>query len=77
MRALIISAKDYFDRYPDGKILSPEGIDIIDKTTYHQPFHHLNHDNGKIDTTIICRKPLTKGFLLWKGFWIFAWRNTQ
>lgn len=51
MRALIISAKDYFDRYPDGKILSPEGIDIIDKTTHHRPFHHLNHDNGKIDTT--------------------------
>lgn len=51
MRALIISAKDYFDRYPEGKILSPEGITIIDKKTGHRPFHHLNHENGKIDST--------------------------
>lgn len=50
MRALIISVKDYFDRYPEGKILSPEGIKIIDKTTGHRPFHHLNHENSTIDS---------------------------
>ncbi len=51
MRALIISVKDYFDRYPNGKILSPEGISIIDKKSGHHLFHHLNHDNNNMDTT--------------------------
>jgi hypothetical protein len=51
MRALLITVKDYYDRYPEGKILSPEGITIIDKTSGHRPFHHLNHSNHKIDTS--------------------------
>jgi len=51
MRALIISVKDYYDRYPEGKILSSEGINIVDKTSGHRPFYHLNHDNKHIDST--------------------------
>ncbi len=49
MRALIISAKDYFDRYPEGLILSPEGLDMV-KNAQHRPFYHLNHSNKVLDT---------------------------
>jgi hypothetical protein len=51
MRALIISVKDYFDRYPQGKILSPEDLYLISSETGHRPFHHLNHDNNHLDST--------------------------
>jgi len=51
MRALIISSKDYFDRYPEGLILSPENISLIVEKHKHRPFHHLNHQNSSIDTT--------------------------
>ncbi len=41
--ALLISVKDYFDRYPDGKILSPVPMNMYLKTHAHRPFHHLEH----------------------------------
>ena len=50
MRALIISVKDYFDRYPEGKILSPVGLPIVSKKE-HRPFYHLNHEDNAIDTS--------------------------
>jgi len=51
MRALIISAKDYFDRYPDGLILSPSDITTITKRHNHRPFYHMDHDKRSIDTS--------------------------
>lgn len=43
MRAMIISAKDYFDRYPDGQILSPS-LKVKMAKKEHRPFHHLEHN---------------------------------
>jgi hypothetical protein len=51
MPALLISAKDYFDRFPQGEILSPEGIHLLGKRHNHRPFHHLNHTDNTLDTT--------------------------
>lgn len=42
MRAMVISVKDYLDRYPDGKILHP-GI-VPAELSDHRPFYHLDHD---------------------------------
>ncbi|MFM9946208.1 MAG: DUF3179 domain-containing protein [Bacteroidia bacterium] len=50
MRALLISVKDYFDRYPEGKILTPLNVSLTNKKS-HRPFYHLNHDNKTLDTT--------------------------
>lgn len=50
MRAQIISAKEFFEKYPDGKILSPKGIKIIDKKSEYPPFY-TNKDNENSDTT--------------------------
>lgn len=50
MPSMLISVKDYFDRYPNGEILSPEGIKIA-KHHRHKPFHHLEHDSEKMSKT--------------------------
>ncbi len=49
MPAMLISVKDYFKRFPDGEILSPEGIELIGKN-HHRPFHHAYHNNQILDT---------------------------
>ena len=41
--ALIISMKDYLDRFPEGKILSPEGLPSFIQANGHNVFHHLEH----------------------------------
>ncbi|MBK8659874.1 MAG: DUF3179 domain-containing protein [Bacteroidetes bacterium] len=41
--ALLISVKDFFDRYPEGKILSPDALNTYIKTHRHRPYHHLEH----------------------------------
>lgn len=41
--ALLISVKDFFDRFPQGKILSPEALNTYMKTHRHRPYHHLEH----------------------------------
>lgn len=51
MRALIISVKDYFDRYPDGWILSPPELKQVAKKHEHRPFYHMDHDSKNFDTT--------------------------
>lgn len=51
MRALIISAKDYFDRFPDGLILSPSDLKTITKRHNHKPFYHMDHDKRNIDSS--------------------------
>lgn len=43
MPSILISVKDYFDRYPDGKILSPEYTEAFYKKHTHRPFHNLEH----------------------------------
>lgn len=48
--ALLISVKDYFDRFPDGDILSPEGITLVDRKE-HRPFYHLEHGHRGLDST--------------------------
>ena len=50
MSALIISAEDYFDRYPDGLILSPVGLELIEDGEMHRPFYHLDHDKSNVDS---------------------------
>lgn len=44
MPSMLISVKDFFDRFPGGKIMSSEGIKIV-KQHHHKPFHHLEHDS--------------------------------
>ncbi len=41
--AMLISVKDFFDRFPDGKILSPEALNTYLATHKHRPFYHLEH----------------------------------
>jgi hypothetical protein len=43
MPALLISMKDFYDRYPEGKVLSPAALDAFRKKNKHRPFHHLEH----------------------------------
>ncbi len=43
LSAILISVKDYFDRYPDGKILSPASMNAYLNKHAHRPFHHLEH----------------------------------
>lgn len=47
MRAMIISVKDYFDRYPDGQILAPAMKVKIGKKV-HRPFHHMEHNHHQL-----------------------------
>lgn len=47
MPSMLISVRDYFDRFPDGQILSPEGIKL-EKSHHHKPFYHLEHDSDKL-----------------------------
>jgi hypothetical protein len=58
--ALLISVKDYFDRYPDGEILSPERFQILGKHHQHRPFHHLNHDNKTLDSAFFLPETVDK-----------------
>lgn len=46
--AMLISVYDYFDRFPHGKILSPEYMDAYISTHHHRPFHNLEHHNSLI-----------------------------
>lgn len=39
--ALLIDVKDFFDRFPDGKILSPIALNAYRKKHIHRPFHNL------------------------------------
>lgn len=44
MPSMLISVKDYFDRFPNGLIMSAEGIHIT-KSHHHRQFYHLEHDS--------------------------------
>ena len=44
--SLLISLKDFFDRYPNGKILSPMAIKQYIQKKGHRPFHHLEHNDS-------------------------------
>jgi hypothetical protein len=50
MPAYLISVKDYFDRFPEGLILSPDNIHLIVDRKHHRPFHHLDHKTKSLDT---------------------------
>ncbi len=50
MPSMLISVQDYFDRFPDGEILSPEVGGILQKHTKHRPFHHAYHNKKTFDT---------------------------
>ena len=43
MRALLISVEDFFDRYPNGKILAPLNLNSMTKKDGHKQFYHLEH----------------------------------
>lgn len=44
--SLLISVKDFFDRFPNGKILSPASLNEYIKKKGHRPFHHLEHGDS-------------------------------
>ncbi len=46
MRALLISVDDFFDRYPNGKILAPLELSVLAKKDGHKQFHHLEHGDN-------------------------------
>ncbi|MCC7299071.1 MAG: DUF3179 domain-containing protein [Bacteroidia bacterium] len=48
--SLLISVKDYFDRFPDGKILSAEGVKLTTKHHKHKQFYHMDHDATHLDS---------------------------
>ena len=48
--AYLISVHDYFDRYPNGAILSPDCMTLHFDKHHHRPFYHLNHDKKHMDT---------------------------
>ncbi|MBL7811068.1 MAG: DUF3179 domain-containing protein [Bacteroidetes bacterium] len=50
MPAWLISVKEYYERFPDGEILSPENMPLLVDKKHHRPFHHLNHDTKTMDT---------------------------
>lgn len=47
MRAMIISVKDYFDRFPEGQILSPD-LNVKVSKSKHRPFYHLEHHPDRL-----------------------------
>lgn len=50
MPSMLISVKDYFDRFPDGLIMSPEGVKLV-KSHHHRAFHHMEHDSSHLEST--------------------------
>ncbi|MCB9252693.1 MAG: DUF3179 domain-containing protein [Flavobacteriales bacterium] len=60
MRALIISVKDYFDRFPDGLILAPVTIKEKDKRNKHRPFYHMDHNSTNFDSAYFLPEVLDK-----------------
>lgn len=50
MPSMLISVKDFFDRFPDGQIMSPEKIKMV-KSHHHRAFHHMEHDSSKLEST--------------------------
>lgn len=48
--ALLISLKDYFSRYPEGEVLSPEYQNLEKKKgNRHRAYHHLEHTSNHLD----------------------------
>ena len=73
MRAMIISAKDYFDRYPDGQILSPS-LKVKMAKKEHRLFHHLEHNREQLPEgrrNTICLKKRITDFRPRSGYSIF------
>lgn len=47
--AMLISVHDFFDRFPDGEILSPDKVPFAGHH-HHRPFYHLEHGHHGMDT---------------------------